>query len=343
MSEPIELAYQDDLSHEEWLMLRREGVGSSDASGILGLSPWSSPWQIWLDKTGQIPPDTEQTEAMYFGSLLEETIVTAVADRTGWQIERPRTTYQSSDHSFMLASPDAIATMPDGTRALLEIKNTSGYKLEEWANGEQQDDGTWTGGEAPAHYIIQVQHQHAVMGTTVGYIGALLGGNRLYIIRVDRDDDLIATLVERERAFWRDNVEANEAPPVDASPTTTDLLSQIFSESDPYATADLEADVAAALVEYQRAGADEAAAKERKTHAGNIIRNALGEAETAMFNGVNVATWKPQVTERFDQKAFKEDQPEMYAKYLNKTASRVLRIGRSKEAKQTLARIEEEI
>lgn len=342
MSEPIKLAHLDELSHEEWLLLRREGIGSSDAPVILGLSPWSSPWQIWLDKTGQIPPDTDQTEAMYFGSLLEDTIAKAVAERTGMHVEKANATYAHPEHPWMLASPDCIIHF-DGEDGLLEIKNSGGYKMEEWKSGEPDVDGVWRGGEAPSHYILQVQHQHAVMGTNIGYIGALLGGNRLCVVEVPRDDDLIATMIKVEGAFWRDNVQANVAPAIDGSPTTTDLLSQIFSDSDPYATADLEPDVAAALVEYQRAGQDEAAAKERKTHAGNIIRNALGEAETAMFNGVNVATWKPQVTERFDQKAFKEDQPEMYAKYLNKAASRVLRIGRSKEAKQTLARIEEEI
>lgn len=341
MNDASMIVDQDSLTKEEWLGIRRQGIGSSDAAVILGMSPWSSPWQIWLDKTGQVALEDEQTEAMYFGTLLEETIVKAVADRTGWQIRRPRGTYRSYKHPFMLASPDAIITMPDGTEALLEIKNTSGYKLEEWSNGEQQPDGTWTGGEAPAHYIIQVQHQHAVLGTTVGYIGALLGGNRLYIIRVDRDDDLIATLVEKEHWFWEVNVKGNQAPPVDASPSTTDLLAQLFAESNPDATLELDTDLALTLAEYQKASADEAAAKERKTLAGNILRNALGEAETATFDGVEIATWKPQATDRFDQKAFREDNPELYDKYVNKTSGRVLRIGRSKAAQQTLARIME--
>lgn len=342
MTDPIKVADQDALSHKDWLIARRDGIGSSDAAGILGLSPWSTRWQIWLDKTGQIPPDNEQSEAMYFGNLLEENIVQAVSDRTGWQIERPRATYQHGDHPFMLASPDAIATMPDGTKALLEIKNTGGYKLEEWANGEPSVDGMWEGGEAPAHYIVQVQHQHAVMGTTVGYIGALLGGNRLYIIRVDRDDELIDTIIAQEKEFWNEYVNGDGVPEIDGTETTTDLLTQVFSESDPDASVEFTPDVLDALAEYQKAASQEKEVAERKRRASNILRESLGEAETGMAYGVSVITWKPQVTERFDAKQFRAEHPEMHDKYVKKSESRVLRVGRSKDAKEILARIEEE-
>ena len=51
------------LSRDEWLAIRRTGIGSSDIAGVLGLSPWASPYTVWADKRGRVPP-VEQTEAM---------------------------------------------------------------------------------------------------------------------------------------------------------------------------------------------------------------------------------------------------------------------------------------
>lgn len=38
----------------KWLEFRKEGIGGSDAAAIVGLSKWKSPYQLWLEKTGQV-------------------------------------------------------------------------------------------------------------------------------------------------------------------------------------------------------------------------------------------------------------------------------------------------
>ena len=330
-----------EMTRNEWLESRRAGIGASEAAAIVGHSPWSSPWQVWLDKTGQIPVGGEETEAMYFGNLLEDTIATAVGERTGMTVITVAATYAHPEHDWMLASPDRFIIMPDKSTGLLEIKNSGGYKLDEWRSGEPDADGVWRGGEAPLHYILQVQHQHAVMGSTVGYIGALLGGNRLCIVEVPRDDELIAMLIDAEQRFWNDHVVGGKAPAIDGMQSTTDALAQIYAESDADKSVNLDEQIAKALIDYQAASQAEAAAKEAKTLAGNILRDALGDAETAYYAGVSVATWKPQATERFDMSAFKAEYPELHSKFLNVTHNRVLRPGKSKAAQEALATIKE--
>jgi len=327
------------MTRQEWLESRRAGIGASEAAAIVNQSPWSSPWQVWLDKTGQIPVGGEETEAMYFGNLLEDTIATAFADRTGIIVIPVEATYAHLEHDWMLASPDRFIIMPDKSTGLLEIKNSGGYKLDEWKSAEQDADGIWRGGEAPLHYILQVQHQHAVMGSNIGYIGALLGGNRLCIVEVPRDEELIGMLIEAEERFWNDHVIGGKAPAIDGMQSTTDALAQIYAESDADKSVDLDDQIAKALLDYQAASEAESAAKEAKTLAGNILRDALGEAETAYYNGVSVATWKPQATERFDMSAFKSEYPELHTKFLNVAHSRVLRPGKSKAAQEALAMI----
>lgn len=340
MSEPIEVANLQEMTRDEWLRARRNGIGASEAAAIVGQSPWSSPYQVWLDKTGQIPVSGEETEAMYFGTLLEDTIAKAVADRTGWNVVDPKRTYAHPRHSWMLASPDRLVWF-GAEMGLLEIKNSGGYKLDEWKSGEPGEDGMWVGGEAPLHYILQVQHQHAVMGTSIGYIGALLGGNRLCIVEVPRDDELIEMLISKEEAFWVSYVQGNTAPPLDGMQSTTDALAQIFAESDPTKSVELDEQIARAILDYADASSAEAKAKEAKTLAGNILRDALGDAEEATYQGVPVATWKAQATDRFDQAAFKAEYPEIYNKFVKPTHSRVLRTGKSKAAQEALAIIKE--
>ena len=36
-----------DLTREEWLELRRNGIGGSDASVVMGKNPWRSIQQLW--------------------------------------------------------------------------------------------------------------------------------------------------------------------------------------------------------------------------------------------------------------------------------------------------------
>ncbi len=34
---------------EEWLKLRREGLGASDIPAVLGISPYKTPYQLWAE------------------------------------------------------------------------------------------------------------------------------------------------------------------------------------------------------------------------------------------------------------------------------------------------------
>ena len=48
------LAKTKDLSHEEWLKYRTQGIGGSDVSILAGINPFKSVHQLCLEKTGQV-------------------------------------------------------------------------------------------------------------------------------------------------------------------------------------------------------------------------------------------------------------------------------------------------
>ena len=54
------------LTHDEWLALRRTGIGGSDAGAIMGVSPYKGAFSVWADKMGKLPP-LEDNEALRRG------------------------------------------------------------------------------------------------------------------------------------------------------------------------------------------------------------------------------------------------------------------------------------
>ncbi len=59
------------ITHEEWLVLRKQGIGGSDAGAVCGLNPYSSPMKVFLDKTVGMTEEINN-EAVRQGHDLED-------------------------------------------------------------------------------------------------------------------------------------------------------------------------------------------------------------------------------------------------------------------------------
>ena len=60
-----------DLSREKWLCYRKNGIGGSDAAAVCGMNPYSSPLQVYYDKTSKEIPGGYK-ESMRQGRDLED-------------------------------------------------------------------------------------------------------------------------------------------------------------------------------------------------------------------------------------------------------------------------------
>ena len=47
------LANTKQLNYQQWLEVRKQGIGSSDAATACGLNPYMSMLELWLIKTGR--------------------------------------------------------------------------------------------------------------------------------------------------------------------------------------------------------------------------------------------------------------------------------------------------
>ncbi len=187
----------------DWHALRKTGIGSSDAAGAVGLSEYSTPLEVYLRKTGELA-DIEPTEAMEFGTVMESAILRLWQNKTGQEVEQyPCPMFRHSDHKHMIATPDAQLTATEG----VEVKSL------DWRLGGRlpTSDGDELTKDTP-DYLIQAQHQLAVTGWDVMWF-AVLVERRVRTFVVQRNEELIAGIVEREAELWQRIVDKNPPEP----------------------------------------------------------------------------------------------------------------------------------
>ncbi len=271
-----------DMPREEWLASRRSGIGGSDVSAILGLSSWSTPLQVWLDKTGLYTPEDAPSEAMEWGTLLEPVVADEFTRRSGVATEEFRHLLADPDDPHMLANVDRVIPY-DRTRqvtdqGVYEGKCTSPWMAKEWADNR-----------VPDHAALQTHHYLCVTGLPYAYVAVLIGGQRLEWRLIEADPEINAYLRREEREFWK--LVENMEPP---APTEADAksLGDVWTP-EPGTAVVLDDRLLEALAVRERAKADEKAAKERAAVAQAQIELALGDCEFGTAgDGRVVCSWK---------------------------------------------------
>ena len=306
---PNAIADTSKMSRAEWLNARKSGIGGSDAAAILGVSPWASPYSLWLDKTGKGVEKTE-TPAMRFGNLMEPVIRGQYEFINSVSVIEDKTLYQHPEHEFMLANLDGVVFQEGEALGILEIK-TSRY--------------TWDA--VPAHYYAQVQHYLAVTNQQQAWVAALFNGENLETFDVPRNDAYIERLIEAESNFW-DSVVNSKRPDVDGTEATHDALRKAWSP-EKGKTVQIP-NLATLIADRMIAKANFDAAEAELKEAEYKIMEQMGDAEEAELNGTVRVTWKAQSRSSLDSKALKEAHPDLAEQYTKTSSFRVLRIKESK-------------
>ena len=282
------------LDREQWLNVRRSGVGGSDVAAVLGMDKYRGPAEVYLDKVGELPDlprDPELDEAAFWGNTLEPVVAAVFAERTGLHVTEGPGTLAHVEHPWMLANLDRVALEPGtlGSAGVLEIKTRSAWQLDEWR--ESVPDG-------PA---LQTHWYLAVTGFSHAHVAALVGGQRLVVHRVERDEQLVEHLRALIGEFWQ-HVQERTPPPVDGSAATAELLGRLYDVRPDAVTladpAEVEPllDQLAALKQREQQLADERRAVE------NQLKALAGEAEVVRCRDEVAFTWKqngPLAAKRF--------------------------------------------
>lgn len=272
----IKLANTLNMPREEWLKLRKGGIGGSDIGAIMGVNPYNSPFNVFIDKTTNYIKDLSDNEAVYWGNILEDVVAKEFENRTGKKVAKMNAILQSVETPFAYANIDRRII---GEEAGLECKTTNAFNADEWKDGE-----------IPASYICQCQWYMYVTGFAKWYIACLIGGNKFVWYELRRDDELIGYMVERASEFWNNHVLSGEAPRVDGSPFCTEYLNEKYPNDNGESVmfTSYIIDVLENLVHCK----EQKKVIERDIkNLENIIRQYMGEAETGTCEKYTV-TWK---------------------------------------------------
>ncbi|QFS37627.1 YqaJ viral recombinase family nuclease [Burkholderia cepacia] len=310
----LKLVRTDELSREDWLAVRRTGIGGSDAAAAVGLNPYMSLLELWLDKTGRadgLPgPDPNDTSSpTYWGTLLEPIVAASYTKQTGNRVRRVNAVLRHPTIPFMLANLDReIVGVPDVQ--ILECKTAGEFGARLWREG------------VPEYVQIQVQHQLAVTGKSAAHVAVLLCGQALEVHRIERDDALIERLVELEARFWR-FVESDTPPPADGSESADRALRHLYPGhgetidfSDDQRLSSVFADLIAVRAEIETRQQLEAQFKQ-------AIQEAMGDATRALFETGSVSFKRSKDSSSIDLERLLADHPSLEQQYaISKPGSR---------------------
>lgn len=298
-----------DMSHEEWLKMRKTGIGGSDAGAICGLNPYASAMNVFRDKVTE-EVDLQDNESMRQGRDLEDYVAQRFCEATGLRVRRSNMMYRSVKNPFMIADVDRLVV---GQDAGLECKTASAYNADKWKDGE-----------IPPHYLIQCCHYMAVTGKKAWYLAVVILGREFKYVKIDRDEKLIQNLTGIEAEFWNRHVIPGVMPAPDGSKACDEMLDRYFRKSRKGPAIRLEGfdeklkrreGLALQIKELE---------KEQK-QIDQEIKLYMKDCETA-FNDAYRITWKSVESVRLDTARIKRELPGIYQDFSNVSASRPFKV-----------------
>ncbi len=293
---------------EDWLAVRRTGIGGSDVSAILGLDTHGGALRVWQDKVG-IPRETDSRleRSARRGHRLEGLTAEFFSEESGLLILDAPGTLQHVDHPHWLANPDRITLWPDDVQAadpgILECKSRT------WRSARAEG---WRGDEAPDGPALQAHWYLTVTGYQHAHVAGLID-DELVWWQLQRDDELCQMLAEAVDRFWTDHVLPGVPPVADGSQATAELLARLWTAREE-ATVEVDPVEAMLLNQRRRELKERQASLETDlTEVENRMRQLAGDAEVATVGGKPVFTWRQNG--QFAHRRFRQAEPELAAEY----------------------------
>ena len=174
---------------------RAKFIGASEIAAVCGQSPWETPLDVWMRKTGRKGP-TDSNEPMYWGIKLEPLVAERFAEGNNLKVRNWAKAYERQS-AHMGAHVDRLI---EGTDMVLECKTCNTFS--DWPKED----------EIPPYYYLQCQQILYCASRSRCWLAVLVGGQEYKQYPVDRDEETIKAMVSAAQQFWG-FVERNTPPP----------------------------------------------------------------------------------------------------------------------------------
>lgn len=298
----------------EWHELRRAGIGGSDAAAVCGLSRWKTPYQVWADKISEAPavevPEDEEPDYITAGKILEGPVRDWFSRRTGINVIRFPKMIRNSAHPFMLANVDGLTG--ESMRAVDGVYEGKTSRFD-WSTPDGEVD-------IPFEAAVQGYHYLAVYGLDRVHYGCLVGGQKLVVAELERNDKIIEDMLAIEEAFWAHVIDGTP-PPVEAGD-----VDHFRKRWQPQTGKTIELSGTYATALKVRAGyqANVSTLKEKISKIDAEIMAAMGDAEIATFQGETLVTWKLDKIGRLQGRELRAAHPDIAAEFTGPPSRRFL-------------------
>lgn len=263
---------------ELWHEIRRTGITATNAAVIAGLSPYQTPYQLWLYKTGRAV-EPEAGEAAKRGIILEDAVARYYELETGRKLRKSNGIVRlKGNRSWVMASLDRTVVGDNGL--IVEIKTSASPR---WQMG------------APDEVHAQVQWQLLCTGAEACDVVALLGGLKFTIERIESDPAYQQDLYLRCEA-WRERHLLNDEQPSLEGADSKALEAMLPQKSEEYATADAGIDRIALL--YAERLYESRLLDQDLANLAVAIKEAIGDKAGIYSDAGWSATWRQNKSSR---------------------------------------------
>lgn len=219
MKSNIRLVPTKDMTQDQWLAYRVNGIGASEVGVILGLSPYKASIQLFYEKIGEVPAHNVESLAKFLGKEQEPFLADMweywqydIEDMQDAQMQMIRNyqrgnkirrckrvnAYAHNDkypHLFVSLDReinqyfDVVRQVERGNGAL-ELKTMGGYESDKWESG------------IPPVMIMQVNTQMLVCEYDYGEIAILKDNREFFVLPFERSPTICEMIVEKTTEFW---------------------------------------------------------------------------------------------------------------------------------------------
>lgn len=287
--------------------IRKTGIGGSDIAAIMGLSPYKTALDVYLEKTSEICTQDDNAPQFSRGRKLEKYILEEYSDITGHKLITDIQTVHSKEHPFLIGHVDAKV---NDKNIIVEAKSIGGSPTE-WRDA------------IPVYYKTQVAHYAAITDCDYVDIAALFDHWKFCHFTYYRDKEFEKQIQDVAVKFWCDHI-MKKVPPI---PVNTDDARKLYNAPSKNL---LMADASPRMVEVinmiKETQENIKSLKDQEDTLKMEVMNFLQNRHILKRDDKKLVSWCPVETKRFDLQNFKTEYPEMYQLYQTNTTTRTLRV-----------------
>ncbi len=303
---------------------RNTFIGGSDVGSIMGVNPYKSAYDLYLEKSEQIERENiDDKLQIKLGHKMEQVVAELYEEETGEKVQLSNKSYKCKEYPFLVGHIDRKIV---GKKKGLEIKTTSSYNKTDYAEGE-----------VPPYHYYQCLFYMMITGMHDWDLATLRDNHSFYITHIEWNEEIAQDMLNRIIHFWNCVEKKEWDGAIDGTESTTRALDKAYpAEKVTNAIVPLQSSfLPMNFEELEQIDKSLKELTELKKSFENTLKEAMGEAETAILDDQYVVNWKSYTRSNgYDVKAFLEKHPKSDLKKFKKADTKYRRFSIKKIKKQ---------